>query len=967
MTSSARPPARSWPEQATRLAAGDLRIDLPNRRIERPDGVHHELPQRVFDLLLVFLAEPGVVHSRDSLFERVWQGVVVEDANLTQGVWMLRRAFGEERRHWFRTVAKTGYAFEPPGPIQVEGNASEPTAPAAPTPPTDDGLDPQARTATQDAAEGWTEPTVRRHIAGTATGIAAVLLAFVTLALPVLPIPWRGDAPTDIAHAQSARKLAPSLRIHLDVESSRVDAHMPDDLWAAVLADAWLGYKLQLLPETLLMPTTQPKGAQLADDERRITIRASRDPRSQDGIVLQARIHDALDVEPPVLSVRGDAKDAVPLADALTQKVLAQLLPMHARAPWPALPRDADAARRYALAEQAARRREWQAAEREAEAAVKSAPDFGPARWLQAQLHARRGDAPGAIELATEARRASTPLSDDAERVLEALALHLHPARHEDAVERLAALEKDWPGRADFAVLRGYHLVRIGRPAEALAALDQPASTLHLLPVEIRIRHAIASSEAVAMNGDPAASRRHAQAALALAATPGMDRERGAARIMLARAHHATPGNAPAPELFDLAASAFDAGGDAPNALYARFLADDIRLGNRAGDSMHLEPLVEQARRLNNVGLEIEALRTTAYRFHRAGEHARFREYLRRAQDTANRSNDLYSQRTLDLDLMGEDFFMANTSSARARVRRLRAGGLDGAIGFLVPLFDGTMTLHEGHYLEALEVLRDGDAPGRQKPPAVVEANYACVRADILLAMMDTVAARPQIDRCRNLGNPTLRAVSRMLDVQADLADGDRESARIKLEGIEGELANLATGVERGSLAGGIGHALAATGDHARAERLLEREIATSQDAGYPLVLAGIETSLAEVAAARGNWPRSRALVLSARRKLPRDIWLLEQRLDRLDIVDALVHGEAPSAHARMRSLRARAESLDDRMALRDLRILASIATNGARGAASPDSSTVLDPSQVCIDWLYSRLPSQRATSSTSR
>jgi len=275
------------------------------------------------------------------------------------------------------------------------------------------------------------------------------------------------------------------------------------------------------------------------------------------------------------------------------------------------------------------------------------------------------------------------------------------------------------------------------------------------------------------------------------------------------------------------------------------------------------------------------------------------------------------------------------------------------------------MTLHEGHYRKALEMLRDGDAAGRQKPPSVVEANYACVRADILLALMDTVAARPQIDRCRNLGNPTLRAAARMLDVQTDLADGDRESARVKLQRIENDLANLATGVERWSLVSGIGYAFAAVGDYDRAERLLDSEIEATRGAGYLLMLAGIEINLAEIAAARGDWPRSRMLVLSARRRLPQDVWLLNQRLDRLDIVDALVHGDTPSARARMTSLRTRAEALDDRLVLRDLRILASIAaTTGAREPASAEGMAPLDPSQVYIDWIYSRLPGQRATSS---
>lgn len=969
MTSSERPHPRAWPEDATRLIVGDLRIDLPNRRVERPDGVRQELPQRVFDLLLVFLSEPGIVHSRDSLFERVWQGVIVEDANLTQGIWMLRKAFGEERRQWFRTVSKTGYVFEPPGAIHAADHRIEPASPVEERVHSMSSAAPDtARIAAGAPAPARSmppgqpnSPTSRIANAGT------VLLAIVALALPVFSLRDHGKEAASAVASPPARKVVPPLRIHLIAEPPVVDARTPDGLWAAMLAEAWLGYKLELLPETILMPPGSSTGTRLAPDERRITIRASADPKRPGHVLLQARVADASDAAPQILGVRGPAAEAARLADALSQKLLTHLLPAHAHTTWPALPRDLRATQQYALAMQAAHRRDWGGAEREAAAAARAAPGFGPVRWLQAQLHARRGDVPQAIELATEARRASTPLPDDAERVFDAMTRAIDPARREDTVASFTALEREWPARIDFAIMRAQMLTRVGRPAEALAAATHPASVLRTLPLEVRIRQAIVSSEATLLNGDPSASRRHAQAALALAAAPGFDRERGFARMMLARTHHATPGNAPAPELFELAAESFAAGNDAAGALYARFLADNIRLDNRAVVSDLLEPLVETARRLRNVGLEIEALRVTAYRFYRAGDHARFREYLRRAQDTVNRSDDLNSQRMLDLDLMGEDFFMANIASARARIRRLRAGGLDGTIGYLVPMLDSMMTMHEGRYREALALLHDGDAPARQKPPSVVEANYACVRADILLAMMDTIAARPQIDRCRNLGNPSLRAAARMLDVQTDLADGDGESARVKLQGIENDLAGLATGVERWSLVSGIGYAFAAVGDYDRAERMLDSEIDATRDAGYLLMLAGIETNLAEIAAARGDWPRSRTLVLSARRRLPQDVWLLNQRLDRLDIVDALVHGDTPSARARMASLRGRAEALDDRATLRDLRILASIQTPGARDAGAPGRIAPLDPSQVYIDWIYSRLPGQRATSTAPR
>ena len=112
------PTQHRWPAGTRRLQVHDVQIDLRYRRVIRPDQ-EAELPQRMFELLLVFLAEPQVLHSRADLFARVWPGVIVEDANLSQSIWMLRKALGESRKHWIRTVAKSGYVFEPPGPVEA--------------------------------------------------------------------------------------------------------------------------------------------------------------------------------------------------------------------------------------------------------------------------------------------------------------------------------------------------------------------------------------------------------------------------------------------------------------------------------------------------------------------------------------------------------------------------------------------------------------------------------------------------------------------------------------------------------------------------------------------------------------------------------------------------------------------------------------------------------------------------------
>ena len=122
-----------WPARTQALRIGEVEIDLRYRRVRRPDG-EIELPHRIFELLLLLAAEPHVVHTRTDLLRRVWPGLVVEDANLSQSVWALRKALGETHKDWIRTVSKKGYVFEPPLPIQAVPCAGETGADPAPPP-----------------------------------------------------------------------------------------------------------------------------------------------------------------------------------------------------------------------------------------------------------------------------------------------------------------------------------------------------------------------------------------------------------------------------------------------------------------------------------------------------------------------------------------------------------------------------------------------------------------------------------------------------------------------------------------------------------------------------------------------------------------------------------------------------------------------------------------------------------------
>jgi DNA-binding winged helix-turn-helix (wHTH) protein/tetratricopeptide (TPR) repeat protein len=156
---------------------GALTVDVARRQIDLA-GEPVALPPKAFDLLLVFLREPGVVHTREALFERLWPGQVLLDANLTTTLSQLKRALDEPSRAKFRTVPRVGYAFD--GEVERWEDESQ-IAPVHESPAA------AVATAAVSAAIAESSPGRARFLAA---GVIA-LLAVVAVALI-----WRSGAAT---------------------------------------------------------------------------------------------------------------------------------------------------------------------------------------------------------------------------------------------------------------------------------------------------------------------------------------------------------------------------------------------------------------------------------------------------------------------------------------------------------------------------------------------------------------------------------------------------------------------------------------------------------------------------------------------------------------------------------------------------------------------------------------------------
>jgi DNA-binding winged helix-turn-helix (wHTH) protein len=114
----------------------------PAHRVVRRGREDVRLIPRYFDLLVLLLTHRHRAVSRQEIFDRVWNDVVVSDGALSQAIRTIRRSLGDDPREprFIRTVARHGYQFVRPdvveepdeGPLPGErpavGDVAQPTS-----------------------------------------------------------------------------------------------------------------------------------------------------------------------------------------------------------------------------------------------------------------------------------------------------------------------------------------------------------------------------------------------------------------------------------------------------------------------------------------------------------------------------------------------------------------------------------------------------------------------------------------------------------------------------------------------------------------------------------------------------------------------------------------------------------------------------------------------------------------------
>lgn len=171
-------------ESARGYTFGPFLLDLGSRQLRRNDEPVL-LNARAFDTLVVLIEHHDRVVEKDELMKAVWPNSFVSDDSLTQSVFALRRALGDDstQPHFIATVPRRGYRFI--SPVTTTGVATVPDGPsidvieAHPHAPVEASEPPSAAVATLPPATAPASSTSSRFaLAGwAAAAVFGLLLA----------------------------------------------------------------------------------------------------------------------------------------------------------------------------------------------------------------------------------------------------------------------------------------------------------------------------------------------------------------------------------------------------------------------------------------------------------------------------------------------------------------------------------------------------------------------------------------------------------------------------------------------------------------------------------------------------------------------------------------------------------------------------------------------------------------------
>jgi DNA-binding winged helix-turn-helix (wHTH) protein/TolB-like protein/Tfp pilus assembly protein PilF len=111
-----------------------FRLDARNHRLHRKDsGELVHLTPKVAELLTLFVQSRGRLLTKEEILDTVWADLIVEESNLSQSIFLLRKALGDDPKEprFVLTIPNRGYQFI----CAVNEAATEERSPKAALPP----------------------------------------------------------------------------------------------------------------------------------------------------------------------------------------------------------------------------------------------------------------------------------------------------------------------------------------------------------------------------------------------------------------------------------------------------------------------------------------------------------------------------------------------------------------------------------------------------------------------------------------------------------------------------------------------------------------------------------------------------------------------------------------------------------------------------------------------------------------
>ncbi len=887
-----------WPANTQRLRVGGVEFDLRYRSVHRNRTVH-ELNQRCFDLLLLFLREPYLLHTRAEIIRRVWSGAVVEDANITTNIWVLRKALGDDAKGWIRTVAKKGYIFDPPGVLEPVP-ANDTNGPDQPVPAALTAVSPAALIDDASAVEyPMVAPVQRKPRPRLLAALA--LLAIVLAAVHV----WPQSRPSDV-------------RVMLVAVS---DASLVNEAsWQVELLHYWTDWQLRSRSDRVLVADPSEK----REENDVVVLLSVAMPVERHG-EWRVRAHFHGSDRDFDIDKASTADRLVATIDQVSRKIVTHFAPDMSMAQLPALTAlDPAMAPLLVKAITAKQRGRWHEAVRLYEKILETAPDFGFARLQLAQSLAELGQSNAAQAQLARADGWIAALSPALQPPLRAYALSIR----QDYIAAAAAfgeLGKNSVGeRLDWRLAEASNLRKAGRSRDALERLDRamPDAPAQALPWLIEL------TEVELANRDLAPARASANHAIALARKLGWDHERGLATLLLIDSLTFSGVQADR-SLYTDAIAAFESTGDRLGVLRALVNMELREPSEQAAPIKHLQELLAEARAAGNVTVESETLRRAALYYFRSGDLHAANERVDQALVVAEASGDRYLIRLVDQHLLLQDSERGDLAAVDRRLKSLGGEELQGGMAFWVGLAAARLHFRRGEYDEVLAVIGKTEeqlraTTARSLPQIAV--GLSCMRATVFGRLGRMADATTALQACRAPEMPYFNKFADIGEVERDLLVGDFASARRRMAGLVDRVAQEKVLPERWSLAVNIADVLARQGESEQARRMLAEVLPAMERSGKWQAGSDSRTILAEIALAQGDVKEAeRQAGMAEKHGTPED-WLGQSRLRAVRIVIALHRRETGKALRELAGLHDDARQRGD--------VLAELQTHSLAGGA---------------------------------